>query len=54
VTVLKVAREALFIDTPKLGTADQNRIRRGLEHLGWVRGPRGDKGERYWIKGARQ
>ncbi len=36
-TVLAVARGALYIDTPKLGTADQRRIAAILERLGWVR-----------------
>lgn len=48
-TVLEVAREALHIETPKLGTADQRRIIAILERLQWVRGKRGDRGERYWV-----
>jgi predicted P-loop ATPase len=39
-TVLEVARDALHIDTPKIGTADQRRISAALEVLGWVRGER--------------
>ena len=54
VTVLKVARLALFIETPKLGTADQRRISAALEQLGWMRRPnRGANGERYWIAAPR-
>jgi len=48
-TVLDVARGALHIETQKLGTADQRRIITILERSQWVRGKRGDKGERYWV-----
>ena len=47
-TVLEVARGALSIETPKLGTAEQRRISSILERLGWERGKRGSHGERYW------
>jgi predicted P-loop ATPase len=36
VTTLRVAREALSIETPKLGTADQRRITAALQRVGWV------------------
>lgn len=49
VTVMQVARAALHIETPKLGTADQRRIMAAMEHLGWVRGERGTGGVRWWI-----
>jgi predicted P-loop ATPase len=49
VTVLEVARLALFIETARLGTADQRRVTAILDRLGWKRGARGDKGGRYWI-----
>lgn len=39
-TILDVARQALFIETPKLGTADQRRIGAILERTGWSRGKR--------------
>jgi predicted P-loop ATPase len=39
-TVTEVAKKALRIDTPKLGTADQRRIGAALERLDWVRGKR--------------
>jgi predicted P-loop ATPase len=52
-TVLKVARGALFIDTPKLGTQDQRRIAAALERLGWVRGKRTEN-ERPWKRGGAQ
>ena len=40
VTLLQVAKEALFIETPKLGTAEQRRIANILERMGWTRGAR--------------
>lgn len=49
VTVMDVARDALHIDTPKLGTHEQRRIAAALEHLGWERGTRGPAGERRWV-----
>lgn len=54
-TILSVAREALKIDTPKIGTAEQRRIATALDRLNWKRGPMGGKGERWWqIKGETQ
>ncbi len=53
VKVIDVAKGALFIETPRLGTADQRRITAAMERLGWERGPRGDNGERFWQAGAR-
>jgi predicted P-loop ATPase len=50
VTVLEVARHGLFVETPKLGTADQRRIVAILERLGWVRGARTTTG-RPWVRG---
>jgi hypothetical protein len=50
-TVLEVARQGLFVETPKLGTADQRRIVAILERLGWIRGKRTATG-RPWIPGA--
>lgn len=49
VTVHKVARDALAIETPKLGTTEQRRIAATLERAGWCRGPRGENGERWWL-----
>ena len=51
VTVQKVARNALAIETPKLGTGEQRRIAAALERAGWRRGPRGENGERWWVPG---
>jgi predicted P-loop ATPase len=49
VTVGQVARDALFLDTPRIGTADQRRITAALEHLQWRR-KRGGKGVRWWVR----
>jgi predicted P-loop ATPase len=51
VTVLEVARFALSIDTPKIGTADQRRITAALQRLGWERAGRGNEGQRFWMRG---
>lgn len=50
VTVGQVARDALSIETPRIGTADQRRIAAALELLGWRRLPKNWKGERWWEK----
>ena len=51
VTVGQVARDALFIEMPRIGTADQRRIAAALEQLGWRRLPKKDsKGKRWWTK----
>ena len=42
---------ALFIETPKIGTADQRRIAAALERLGWMRGERTMHG-RPWVHGS--
>jgi predicted P-loop ATPase len=48
VTVGQIAREALFIETPRIGTADQRRIAAALERLGWSRQPKDWQGKRWW------
>jgi predicted P-loop ATPase len=48
VTVWQVAREALFIETPRIGTADQRRIAAALEQLRWKRQPKDWQGKRWW------
>lgn len=50
VTVGQVAKEALFIETPRIGTADQRRIAAALELLGWHRLPKDGEGKRWWGK----
>jgi len=46
-TLYQVAREALFITTDRIGTADQRRIRAALTRLGWEPGNRSNK-SRFW------
>jgi len=54
VTVGQVAREALGIETPRIGTAEQRRIAAALERLGWRRerpvGQRDWQGRTWWLK----
>jgi predicted P-loop ATPase len=53
VTVGQVAREALFIETPRITRTDQNRIIAALERLGWRReradGKTDWQGKRWWV-----
>jgi predicted P-loop ATPase len=49
VTISQVAKDALFIETPRIGKSDQNRIGAILMAIGWMRGKRGDKEERFWV-----
>jgi predicted P-loop ATPase len=55
VTVGEVARNALGIETARIGTADQRRIAAALERLGWRRertdGKTDWQGKRWWSKG---
>jgi predicted P-loop ATPase len=48
VTVSQVAKEALFVEAARIGTADQRRISAILERLGWKRQPVDSKGTRWW------
>jgi predicted P-loop ATPase len=50
VTIGQVAREALFIETPKIGTTEQRRIAAVLEQNGWRRLPKDGEGKRWWSK----
>ncbi len=50
VTVGQVAKDALFIDTPRIGRADQNRVMAAMERLGWKRLPVDWQGKRWWVK----
>ncbi len=50
VTIGEVAREALHIDTARIGTADQRRVAAAFEQLGWKRLPKDWKGTRWWTK----
>jgi predicted P-loop ATPase len=54
VTIGEVAQHALFIEKPRIGTADQRRIAAILERIGWRR-ERADgntdwQGKRWWIQ----
>jgi predicted P-loop ATPase len=51
VTIGQVAREALHIETPRIGTAEQRRIAAALERLDWKRQPKDWEGKRWWTKG---
>jgi predicted P-loop ATPase len=50
VTVGQVAREALGIETPRIGTAEQRRIAAALELLGWKRQKKDWQGNRWWTE----
>jgi len=49
-TIGEIARGALSIETPRIGTADQRRIAAILELLGWHRLPKDWQGKRWWEK----
>jgi predicted P-loop ATPase len=48
VSVGEIAKLALCIETPRIGTADQRRITAVLELLGWHRLPKDWQGKRWW------
>lgn len=50
VLIGQVAREALGIETPRIGTAEQRRIGAVLKQLGWEREAKDWKGNRWWSK----
>jgi predicted P-loop ATPase len=50
VTIGGIARNALQFDKSRIGTADQNRIRKVLTSLGWSRQPKDCHGNRWWSK----
>jgi predicted P-loop ATPase len=50
ITINQVARDALHIETSRIGTAEQRRIAAVLEILGWERGKRDNCGTRWWVK----
>ena len=51
-TVGQIAREALGIETPRIGTAEQRRIAAALERLGWKRLPKDFEGKRWWTRAS--
>jgi predicted P-loop ATPase len=50
VTVGQVAKEAIYIEAARIGTADQRRIAAIMERLGWGRLPVDSQGRRWWAK----
>jgi predicted P-loop ATPase len=50
VLVGQIARDALNIETPRIGTADQRRITAVLERLGWQRQRKDWKGNIAWAR----
>lgn len=50
VTIGEIARNALFAETPRIGTADQRRITAVLDTIGWKRGQKDFTGKRWWVK----
>jgi Virulence-associated protein E-like domain/Bifunctional DNA primase/polymerase, N-terminal len=50
VTVGQIAKQALGMETAKIGTADQRRIAAVLVNLGWSRQPKDREGKRWWSK----
>ena len=51
VLVQEVAREALHIETARIGRADQNRITAIFERVGWTRGRKDRRGNIPWVPG---
>jgi predicted P-loop ATPase len=50
VTISEVAKEALgIVEKARLGTFEQRRIGRAMQHLRWKRGKRGTGGRRRWV-----
>ena len=50
VTIGQVARDALHIETPRIGTAEQRRIAAAMLQLGWERQKQTWDGKRWWTK----
>lgn len=48
VTIAEIGREALHMEMPRIGTADQRRIAAALDQLGWKRLPKDWQGKRFW------
>jgi predicted P-loop ATPase len=49
VTIGQVAKEALHIETPRNGRAEQNRISAAMERLGWRKEKKDWKGQTWWV-----
>jgi predicted P-loop ATPase len=50
-TISEVAHLAVFLETPKISRADQNRIAAALKRLGWAQGKR-TTNKRPWVRSA--
>jgi predicted P-loop ATPase len=50
VTIGQIAKGALFMETQRIGTADQRRIAAVLTNLGWRRAKKDREGNRWWSK----
>jgi len=50
VTIGQIAKQALSIETPRIGTHDQRRIAAVLTNLGWMRERKDWEGKRWWSK----
>jgi predicted P-loop ATPase len=51
VTIGDIARLGIFIETQRIGTADQRRIANILEHMGWIRSAKKDpRGNISWMR----
>jgi predicted P-loop ATPase len=48
VTIGEIARDAICIETPRIGTADQRRIATILEHMQWRRAGKDSRGNIAW------
>jgi predicted P-loop ATPase len=53
VLIGQIARDALGIETPRIGRQDQNRIAAILGRLGWKRGAKDWKGNTPWVSTLR-
>ncbi|MDA9508089.1 virulence-associated E family protein [Bradyrhizobium sp. CCBAU 11386] len=49
VTVGQIAKEALHIETPRIGRAEQNRIIAAMERIGWRKEKKDWQGKTWWI-----
>jgi hypothetical protein len=50
VTIGQIAKQALDIEKPRIGTHDQRRIAAVLTNFGWRRERKDSEGKRWWSK----